>query len=87
MSSSSSNVSSRFRTARDIPFLAHHSSPSREHIPIWVDACFFISTECRDFRRPRSCTRTASAPMSARKRTNETASSISESLMRVFTVT
>ena len=52
-----------------------------------VEACFLISTECSDFNSPRSCMRTASAWMSLRNLTKDTASAISESLMSVFTVT
>lgn len=84
---SSSNVSSLAITALLMPFSAHHSRPSSEWICIWVDACLGMSILEICLSRPRSCIRTASAPMSFRNLTNVTASAISEFLMSVFTVT
>ena len=84
---SSSRVSSLASTARSKPFSAHHSSPSREWMPIWVEACLAMSMPSMHLMSPRSCTRTASAPMSLRNLTNVTASDISEFLREVLTVT
>ena len=87
MRESSSIVSSLARTALSNPFSAHHSRPSREWIPIWVDACFAMSIPWMHLMRPRSWTSTASAPMSFRNLTNVTASDISWFLTDVLTVT
>ena len=84
---SSSSVSSLARTARSRPCSAHHSSPLREWICICVEACFGMSMPETAFRSPRSCMSTASASMSLRNLTNETASSISLFSIDVFTAT